>query len=444
MKIFCTILGMGPRRMVELDVKESTSILDAKLALLNYLYPNVKIDKTLETLLNTEVKILHAGAIKKNFDDIQREDDITLILTEIFKNNIQSIANNQQSEEISSTEIFLLPPSQEIFIKEIPKQTSASSPQQKTIGNNMINYIWMGNLSTHINKVCCSLGPKSLAQHSPEAKIIVWVPERLIGDAKALFSDCPSISIQSVDAMLIGSLKHLSKSTVEEIQNTLEMQEKNKLYTAQKDLLTLVILEEFGGYFFDCTTRFTAKPNLPQVVGVKVAITQKAVDSSTEMISNYNLSPWFQVDVWVFASEPGHPVMRNALNAYLKDEQRGTTNALSMGCVGESLVRHFGMSLNPESLWLKESTPFGWRVQELTMDKIHMGLWRKMSDEAKEAVLGNAYKELGLNIREASLEPQHQANISNPANLSGTLFHHAAEKNTPSENVAEDSSKKIP
>ncbi|KGP62329.1 hypothetical protein EP47_01810 [Legionella norrlandica] len=306
----------------------------------------------------------------------------------------------------------------------------------------MIHYIWMGNLSTHINKVCCSLGPKSLAQQSSEAKIIVWVPEHLIGDAKALFSDYPSISIQSVDAMLKDPLKHLSKSTTEKIKNTLEIQEKNKLYTAQKDLLTFVILEEFGGYFFDCTTRFTAKPNLPQVVGVKVAITQEAVDSSTEMISKYDLSPWFGVDVWAFASEPGHPVMKNALNAYLKDEQRGTTNALSMGFIGDSLVQYFGSLLNQESLWLKESTPFGWRINELTMDKIHMGLWRKMSDETKEALLGNAYKELGLNIRETPPEPQHPVSVSNPANFSGTLFHNAAEKNTPSENVVENSPKK--
>ncbi|KGP62328.1 hypothetical protein EP47_01805 [Legionella norrlandica] len=126
MKIFCSIIGMGPRRLVELNVNKSTSILDAKLALINYLYPNVKIDKTLETLLNTEVKIVHAGAIKQNFDDIMLEDDITLIIKEAFKNNIQSIENNQQSEEISSTKIFSLPPLMKYLLKKylLKKQVS--------------------------------------------------------------------------------------------------------------------------------------------------------------------------------------------------------------------------------------------------------------------------------------------------------------------------------
>jgi len=68
----------------------------------------------------------------------------------------------------------------------------------------LVNYIWVGDLSTNNKKKMCQLGPKNLGTLSPSANIQVWVPDSLKDEAKILFKEHTNIKIRSIDKLLDG------------------------------------------------------------------------------------------------------------------------------------------------------------------------------------------------------------------------------------------------
>lgn len=249
----------------------------------------------------------------------------------------------------------------------------------------MISFIWMGNLDSDIKKTCCQLGPKSLATLDSSREITLWVPETLLAEAGQLFSDYPNIQVKSVDRMLkgeYGALKHID-SQVDRIKHLLSDMEKTKSYVAQKDLLSFAIMTEFGGYFFDCTTKFDASAQLPPVKDFKMTLPKPCQNMEEGTM------PLYGSDIWAFAaaSRPNHALFRDTLNETLATYLDG---AISWEDIHTGIsARDFAFSLNKhykdevtvpwlkEHSWVDVNSETGHYLPELGLEKFNTGFWRR-------------------------------------------------------------------
>lgn len=245
----------------------------------------------------------------------------------------------------------------------------------------LVHYIWMGEIGCKAHEELLVLGPTSLAKCGANVDIFMWVPESLLQEAHTIFKRYPKIQIKSVDQWLKNSSEFIHIfNYAERIEILLGKMDDRRSFTAQKDLLSFAIMAELGGYYFDCTTKFTAPITLPPIESVKVALTADDRNLMTR-------SPWEYVDIWAFASIKGHTIFQNALRHHLETptlsawDEDYTGQAAS--CFGLSLADFFPNPLTKELKaisWLKEERNgelTGWRINDLFLVKYNAGLWRK-------------------------------------------------------------------
>jgi len=193
------------------------------------------------------------------------------------------------------------------------------------------HYIWMGRspLGTKYEE-CFKDGPNDLARQvnqlaqsanrskdSPNPlnqEIIMWIPEALIETIRRSGQLDSSITLKAVED-IYKNAKHLSKEEQENLEKTVELLGKNRAYSAQKDVVSAAILEEYGGYYLDTTTRVDSvekllinKPN--EVWFPRISETDGTIHDDKTVILP---------DVWaLYSPHPGEGTFKGMLNSYIQ------------------------------------------------------------------------------------------------------------------------------
>lgn len=187
---------------------------------------------------------------------------------------------------------------------------------------NAVNFVWMGHLDTATKHKICAMGPASFATTNPDKPINMWVPNALLEQARDLFKAHPSIRVVSVDRMLngeYGALKHIKipsthAHTYSEAGKcysaALAIPGKYHNYAAQKDLASNLVISQYGGYFFDCSTVFERAISLPHVTEYRVTTTStpekffKATHQNADL--DWMITALLGTDIWAFAGIAGN------------------------------------------------------------------------------------------------------------------------------------------
>lgn len=196
----------------------------------------------------------------------------------------------------------------------------------------------------------------------------------------------------------------------------------------KKDLISVVIIAEYGGYYFDTTTRFTQTPNLPQLEDIKVTLPEFCRSEEGLLREKNNLSPWIGTDIWSFASaKPGHPTFLKMLNLFsdaVKQSLETNGRIMIVGVPGlllETLMRVYGIwpkdfdVVRKISWSVEEWGLLGWKVPELCMEKINAGTWRPEVMRSPEV-----YEELKL--RKPGEEEVSNTTLKDQANSIGKIL----------------------
>ena len=256
---------------------------------------------------------------------------------------------------------------------------------------NLAHFIWLGDLSTTTKKICCRLGVSSLSSWLPEIPIYFWVPDRLMAEASMLFDAYSNVRICSIDHLLTYSCTtHINPMQISSQLKMLEL--KPDTFTTynpfifQKDLLSIAIVAEYGGFFFDATVLFHEKPDLSLTTELKVIGSK---DIAPELA---DVNAWVhESDVCVFAAaEPGNKTLLRTLALYNSRE----FNDISISAhLVSALAETYGEFPAPEqrtacSLWVQNRqlrsriiiSPDG----KLNVEKISMATWHSADRSVKE------------------------------------------------------------
>ncbi|OPZ23817.1 MAG: hypothetical protein BWZ03_00377 [bacterium ADurb.BinA186] len=150
-----------------------------------------------------------------------------------------------------------------------PHEFPSSIPQRNY--ENTVHYVWMGNLDTDQRKDISSLGPRRLHELAAKSnktplaymEINMWVRANTIAAAQEFFKTLPGIKVRNLD----DEFKNMSRNFFYHEQITrlfaiLDKLEETRSYSMQADIVGLLVVAEFGGYYFDTTTFFKKLPNL--------------------------------------------------------------------------------------------------------------------------------------------------------------------------------------
>jgi hypothetical protein len=194
----------------------------------------------------------------------------------------------------------------------------------------IVHYIWMGSLDKPQHIEAFQNGPNLLATKQKPAsrtllqrltlrkaknkiKIIMWVPEALIEKIQSNQLLDPAIKIRSVESFL-ATAKLLAPKDIHNLQITLNLLGEYQAYSAQKDVLSMAILEEYGGYYFDTTTKI----NSPEQLLNKDYTTIKFV-SFNNLGVFFQESGVMQPDVWaLYCPQQVNGVFRAMLHKYFE------------------------------------------------------------------------------------------------------------------------------
>ncbi len=233
----------------------------------------------------------------------------------------------------------------------------------------------------------------------PNTENNIWVAEYALQDANALFSEYDSIKVRSVGEILNSEFepKYIARylPKIKAFFEGCEKSDSPYTATAQKELLSFVIMAEYGGYFFDTTTRFVSQPNFKTLTDIKVTLPPHC----REKYDRSNVLPWYGIDIWSFASPgPGHPIFMECLESFFFGPEATDSYVVGLGGgISRGLIEKHGMypaiDLLKSLSWCVNEMEIGWDVPELNMQKIHTGLWR-----ATTMLNPLAYKELGLTM----------------------------------------------
>lgn len=250
---------------------------------------------------------------------------------------------------------------------------------------NTIHYAWIGDLATRERKNLATLGPQRLqdliykTMKYTNARINMWVRGNNLESAVALFSQMPNIKVLSLDDYFHSSfVKHFSPAEVNKYFDLVNKLEGERKFAFAKDMVAVLIVAEFGGYFFDTTTFFKS---------LNAHLFDNTLEKRAGFIgseSTYKPDPSYQfgpfqalTDYQVFsAPQKGDSVFVEAVKCAILND------GAIQSCFINSLVEKYG--IQPEDPWR-----YGWqsvtekvngfqvvKYFELDLYKISAGSWR--------------------------------------------------------------------
>ena len=233
----------------------------------------------------------------------------------------------------------------------------------------------------------------------------MWVPELLVESAREFFEEYPSVQVHSVDAFLQGkyTTRYTDTGLLKSVRHLYKRSGKARHYAAQKDLVSQLVIYEYGGYYFDTNTLFKSIPNLPVIGDIKVVLPTYCYNFVTP--EYYGHHPWYP-DVWAFAAVPGSPIMRNVLLKGIEvgniTKKHELTGNMYSGFFVDALKSVSPSEVKSKSFEKIESD-HGWKVPELKLTKYHIGSWREYKNASEFlSMKGEVYKYLGLDLPPAA------------------------------------------
>jgi hypothetical protein len=280
--------------------------------------------------------------------------------------------------------------------------SSSSSP---------ISFIWIGGLLTEKQISLATPGPMSCSSLYPERKITLWLSENSLRSGAEIFKDYKNIELRSVEGFMRGDyeggLKHLTHKSLEYVKKHFELigqmekdnPEKNSMrFVMQKDLMSMAILFEYGGYFFDTTTMFEVPGRLEDFLEPKLPCI--AEDMHMDFGKDADVVNIFDfTDIWgMYTPTPAHEFLTNALSTmssvffsaeppFSLDHQKSLSFSISDSI--ENAFKDLYQKDPPEkSLWQTSLVDQGsskvWSVEELGMQKKNASSWRTDSSDYPE------------------------------------------------------------
>lgn len=199
----------------------------------------------------------------------------------------------------------------------------------------LIHFIWWG---TYRGKDCVNT-PNQVARNCPNHKVYFWCRE---AEAPIFASYLKAnITVKSCSSIyeIVGQLyKGENQKWYESAQDILVYLNSVKAFSAAKDLLSIIILHTYGGYYFDTTTIIT--PGLENQLNNNLETTYnapRAVQISDTKIRHYlgiqtgkSIMGWenreeladflvnvILIDVWALYSPKNHPCFELILQSYV-------------------------------------------------------------------------------------------------------------------------------
>jgi hypothetical protein len=221
---------------------------------------------------------------------------------------------------------------------------------------NKFHYIWMGSVQQKYESAFKD-GPNDLARQlrelihhsnpeealSPKGnpqdqEIIMWVPEDIISNIRECNLLDPLITLKPIED-IYKNAKHLSPDELDNLRRSVDVLGNHKAYSAQKDVLSAAILEEYGGYYFDTTTQIQSISTLidkqSQEIWFPAIMVHSVHEDGSDYIYHGELfyattylkgdnefkicGEAYLPDVWAMHySNPGQGIFRRMLNNYTK------------------------------------------------------------------------------------------------------------------------------
>ncbi len=221
---------------------------------------------------------------------------------------------------------------------------------------NKFHYIWMGSVLPKYEEAF-KVGPNDLARqlreliyHSnttdipslrsnpQDQEIIMWVPEDIIENIKERNLLDPLITLKPIED-IYKNPEHISKSEIDKLKRSVDVLGNHKAYSAQKDVISAAILEEYGGYYFDTTTLIdsvsTLMDNQPSDIWFpRIYEKSQSYDGSTLIYAGekYYTTTYSKdgkehtfcdtvplPDVWAMHySTPGNGILKKMMNKYIE------------------------------------------------------------------------------------------------------------------------------
>lgn len=157
-------------------------------------------------------------------------------------------------------------------------------------------------------------------------------------------------------------------------------------FVMQKDLFSIAILFEYGGYFFDTNTKFLRPGLLPLGEHPKLPCLVDRYMEMPDLGEEYDKVTVFdEIDIWaIYSPEANHEFLKAVLEALIE------LNSRDFNIATNTVIMHIFSTLYKDQpvesfLWQATRTPEAdearkvWDLPELGMQKINAGSWRDKS-----------------------------------------------------------------
>lgn len=284
---------------------------------------------------------------------------------------------------------------------------------------NTIHYVWMGKLDNPQNREMVTVGPQRLQDlinkdetgRYADVKIYLWVRDYSMEDAEALFSSMPNIEVRSFDAYFNkGKSKFFSLEEMKKFYYLMDVAENEQRYISQADAARMLVIAEFGGYYFDTTTFFTSLPKniFDNNWEKRVGFTSNKVKWEKSLASQTQCPLHLLMDIQVIsAPKKGDPIFIDTITCILK-HPRNRFDAI--GCYGKTLHKILGWS--PPNVWQyawqctseefqfeKEGKIETFSVlyyDELNLLKVNASSWRSDDPQSKQRIFEKWRGRIGI------------------------------------------------
>ena len=149
-----------------------------------------------------------------------------------------------------------------------------------------------------------------------DQEIIMWVPEAIISEIKDQRLLDPSITLKPVESIYKRD-GFLIKKERENLEKTVSLLGEYNAYSAQKDILSAAILEKYGGYYLDTTTKIDSIDRLIHEQPKDIWFPRIGPEDAEAAV--YNGEPVVLPDVWaLYNPTPGGGTFKTMLNSYVQ------------------------------------------------------------------------------------------------------------------------------
>ena len=193
------------------------------------------------------------------------------------------------------------------------------------------HYVWMGrspigsrhenafkegpnDLARQLNELAQNKNRKPGSPNPLDQEIIMWIPEALMLNVKNSGALDPSITLQPIEH-LYKNAKHLSKEERVNLEKTVTLLGEHRAYASQKDILSAAILEEYGGYFLDTTTKIDSFEKLVANKPNDVWFPRISDEGGTAYDGSMVIVP----DIWaLYSPNPGEGTFKGMVDSYIQ------------------------------------------------------------------------------------------------------------------------------